>query len=150
MPEYHQGKYQPQNPQKYIGDVSNIIYRSNWELRAMQWMDENPDVECWGSEEISLIYRSPIDNQLHRYFPDLLCKFKTPTGTQIALIEIKPENQTKPPKQTKRKRRSTMIYEAQEYAVNQEKWAAAKQYCAQKGWKFIVLTEKNLPILTHK
>lgn len=150
MAEYQQGKYQPQNPQKYVGDVTNIVYRSSWELRAMQWMDENPDVECWGSEELAIPYRSPLDNQLHRYFVDFVVKFKTPTGVQVALLEIKPESQTKPPKKTKRKRRTTLIYEAQEYAVNQAKWESARQFCNQKGWKFLVLTEKNLPILTHK
>lgn len=150
MPEYHQGKYIPQNPHKYIGDTSNIVYRSSWELRVMQWMDENPDVERWGSEELNIPYRSPVDQQIHRYFPDFIVKFKATHGNQVALLEIKPESQTKPPKQTKRKRRATLIYEAQEYAVNQAKWEAARQYCAQRGWKFMVLTEKNLPVITHK
>lgn len=150
MPEYQQGKFSPQNPHKYIGDTSNIIYRSSWELRAMMWFDENPDIERWGSEELTIPYRSPLDRQLHRYFPDFVVKFHSPTGLQIALIEIKPESQTVPPKQTKRKRRSTLLYEAQEYAVNQAKWKAAREYCQGKGWKFLVLTEKNLPVMTHK
>lgn len=150
MPEYQQGKYQPQNPKKYVGDITNIIYRSSWELRVMQWMDENPDVECWGSEELTIPYRSPVDQRIHRYFVDFVVKFKTPTGTQVALLEVKPESQTQPPKQTKRKRRKTLIYEAQEYAVNLAKWSAAERFCADRRWKFMVLTEKNLPILTHK
>jgi hypothetical protein len=150
MPEYHQGKYQPQNPQKYIGDTTNIVYRSGWELRVMQWLDENPDVERWGSEELTIPYRSPIDHQIRRYIPDFVVKFRSPTGSQIALLEIKPESQTKPPKQTKRKRRTTLIYEAQEYAVNQAKWESARQFCENRGWKFMVLTEKNLPVITHK
>ena len=30
------------------------------------------------------------------------------------------------------------------YAVNEEKWKAAKKFCEHKNWKFIILTEDQL------
>ena len=43
MPTY-KGKFTPDNPSKYMGDVENIIYRSGWERRAMKYFDVNPGV----------------------------------------------------------------------------------------------------------
>ena len=35
----YKGKFKPDNPSKYMGDVENIIYRSGWERRAMKYFD---------------------------------------------------------------------------------------------------------------
>lgn len=151
MPEYYQGKFVPTNPQKYVGNTSNIVYRSSWELRVMLWLDSNPDVDRWGSEELIIPYRSPIDHQLHRYFPDFVVKFKEPSGSfQVALLEVKPKHQTVQPTATKRKSKKRLLNEIVTYETNQAKWRAAKAYCEDKGWKFIILTEKDIPGLHHK
>jgi hypothetical protein len=34
------------------------------------------------------------------------------------------------------------------YTVNQMKWRAASEYCLDRKWKFMVLTEKDLGIKT--
>jgi hypothetical protein len=68
----YKGKFQPRNPQKYLGDPSNIVYRSRWELKFMGWLDNHPGVLQWGSEELIIPYRSPIDGRVHRYFPDFI------------------------------------------------------------------------------
>ena len=47
--KYHQGRFHPQNPQKYKGDVNNIIYRSSWELKFMQWCYRNENIMEYGS-----------------------------------------------------------------------------------------------------
>jgi hypothetical protein len=60
------------------------------------------------------------------------------------VIEVKPEAQTKMPTQKKKTRR--MIQEMATYAVNQEKWRAADIFCQEHGWKFLILTEKDLGI----
>ena len=70
MAKFYQGRFKPDNPQKYKGDSSNIIYRSGWELRLMRYLDKHPHVTRWNSEEIIVPYRSPIDGKMHRYFPD--------------------------------------------------------------------------------
>lgn len=47
--------------------------------------------------------------------------------------------------QTKRQTKG-YIQEAYEYAKNQAKWAAAKEWCADRGYEFKVLTENELGI----
>jgi trans-aconitate methyltransferase len=66
----YSGKYRPISPQKYKGNPTEIYYRSLWELRFMKWCDENKKVLEWGSEEIVVPYRSPLDGKYHRYFVD--------------------------------------------------------------------------------
>lgn len=140
----YKGKYKPSYPAKYKGDPTNIIYRSLWERKFMKYCDLNENVLEWGSEEMFLPYRSPIDNRVHRYFPDFYIKVKESTG-QIKkyLIEIKPKKQTIPPPKPKRQTKS-YINEVYEYAKNQSKWEAAKEYCKDRMWEFKVLTEDDL------
>jgi hypothetical protein len=47
---------------------------------------------------------------------------------------------------TQRKKTQKFIKEAMTYAVNQAKWKYANEYCIDKGWKFKVITEKDLGI----
>ena len=72
----YQGIFRPKNPQKYVGDYKNIIYRSSWECRVMDFLDRNPDIISWASEELIIPYKSPADGKWHRYFPDFLVKVK--------------------------------------------------------------------------
>lgn len=139
------GRFQPKNPKKYNGDSTNIVYRSSWELRVMKYLDDNPNIIWWASEEISIKYVSPIDHKIHRYFPDFVVKMKKRDGSiKTVVMEIKPEKQTKLPKQTRKTRR--FIQETATYAVNQEKWRAADIFCQEHGWQFMLLTEKDLGI----
>ena len=95
---FHQGKFRPKNPKKYIGDPTNIIFRSSWELKFMSWADQKESIVKWRSEETIIPYRSPIDNKIHRYFVDFQIQVRDKSGSlQTYLIEIKPEKQTKPP-----------------------------------------------------
>ena len=99
----YKGKYKPSYPQKYKGDPTNIIYRSLWERKFMVYCDNNERILEWGSEEIALPYRSPVDNRVHRYFPDFYIKVKESTGEiKKYLIEIKPLKQLSPPPKPKR------------------------------------------------
>ena len=52
----YKGKFTPDNPSTYMGDVDNIIYRSGWERRAMKYFDVNPGVLKWASEEVAKPY----------------------------------------------------------------------------------------------
>tara|TARA_B100000131_G_scaffold145983_1_gene142025 strand:+ start:1113 stop:1553 length:441 start_codon:yes stop_codon:yes gene_type:complete len=142
----YKGKYRPTRPYKYKGDPTNIIYRSLWERKFMQYCDSTTNVLEWGSEEIALPYRSPIDNKVHRYFPDFYIKVKENTG-QIKryIIEIKPKKQTIAPKVQKKKTKG-YVYEVYEYARNQAKWKAAEEFCKDRRWEFKVLTENELGI----
>ena len=142
----YKGKYKPSYPQKYKGDPTNIIYRSLWERKFMVYCDTNQNVLEWGSEEIVLPYRSPVDNKIHRYFPDFYIKVQEATGRiKKYLIEIKPLRQCSPPPKPKRQTKK-YLGEAYEYAKNQAKWAAAREYCKDRMWEFRVLTENELGI----
>ena len=142
----YRGKYYPSFPRKYKGDPTNIIYRSLWERKFMVYCDKNQNILEWASEEIAIPYRSPIDNRVHRYFPDFYMKVKETNGRiKNYVIEVKPAKQTKPPKKPKRQTKG-YIREAYEYARNQAKWKMAKEFCADRQWEFKVVTEKELGI----
>jgi hypothetical protein len=140
----YQGIFRPKNPQKYIGDSNNIVYRSSWECRVMNWFDQNDDIISWASEELIVPYKSPIDNRFHRYFPDFIVKVKTRDGTMKTLmIEVKPKKQTVPPEPRKRVTKQ-YVTEVTTYGVNQAKWKAAQEYCLDRGWEFKIMTEEHL------
>ena len=142
----YKGKYYPSFPRKYKGDPTNIIYRSLWERKFMVYCDKNQNILEWASEEIAIPYRSPIDNRVHRYFPDFYMKVKETNGRiKNYVIEVKPAKQTIPPKKPKRQTKG-YIREAYEYAKNQAKWKMAKEFCADRQWEFKVVTEKELVI----
>jgi hypothetical protein len=139
------GIFKPQNPNKYKGDPTKIIYRSRWELILMGQFDANPDVLEWSSEEIVIPYRSPIDGKIHRYFPDFWIKKRNASDRKIVevLIEVKPKAQTVPPKpQSKVTKR--YLTEVQTWGINSAKWAAAEEVCRRKGWSFVKITEDDL------
>lgn len=142
----YQGKFKPKNPSKYKGDPTNIIYRSSWEAKFMKYLDEHPDVLLWASEELVVPYRSPVDGKLHRYFPDFLVRKRNAQGiTETLMVEIKPASQTIEPIKKKTINKQ-YINEVMTWGVNQAKWKAAKEYCDDRKWRFLVLTEKELNI----
>lgn len=142
--KYNQGKWTPKHPEKYEGNVTNIFYRSSWELKFMNWVDSNYSILMWSSEETVVPYRSPIDSKPHRYFLDFKIKVKNSNGEiKTYLVEIKPDAQCRPPKVTT-KQTKRYLTECAAFMVNQAKWEAANRWATDRGWEFIVLTEKHL------
>lgn len=142
----YKGFFKPRNPHKYKGNPANIIYRSGWELKLMQYLDAHPDVIEWQSEEMCIPYRSPVDGRVHRYFPDFKVKKRNKDGsTETALIEVKPYKQTRPPQKVEKITRR-YVTEVMQWGVNEQKWKAAKEYCLDRGWKFYIFTENELNI----
>ena len=142
----YKGKYKVRCPYKYKGDPTKVIYRSLWELKFMTYCDTNINILEWGSEEVYMWYRSPVDNRPHRYFPDFYIKVREKDGTiKKYIIEVKPQRQTKPPARPKRQTKG-YLREAFEYAKNQAKWKAANEWCLDRGFEFKILTEKELGI----
>ena len=138
---YKQGKYIPRLPKKYKGDYRNIVYRSSWEYKFMQWCDTTPSVLEWGSEEIAIPYISPVDGKRHKYYPDFYLK----VGNKKYMVEVKPNKQTKEPK-TQRKITKRYVTEVVTYSVNKAKWKAAEEFCKDYGWEFMLITEKELKV----
>nr|DAJ74141.1 MAG TPA: head completion protein [Caudoviricetes sp.] len=145
-----QGKYTPIHPEKYLGDVDNIVYRSGWERRLMVKLDISPQVIQWGSEELIIPYFDSMQRKTRRYFVDFVVLFKTSDGTKKKLaIEVKPYSQTIPPKlnsSAKKKANAQRRYlrESTTYQNNMDKWRAAEDWCNKNGFYFLVLHEKNV------
>jgi len=142
----YKGKYTIKDKRKYMGDASKVVYRSLWERQAFRWCESNPRVKKWNSEEVVVPYKCKTDNKLHRYYVDLLIELD---NKDVILVEIKPKNQTMPPKKGSRKTKR-YINEVTTYIKNTSKWEAAQQYADHKGWKFQVWTEDTLTNLGIK
>ena len=137
----YKGRYRPKHTKKYIGNSTKIIYRSLLEKRFMLYCDKTDAILEWGSEEIVVPYKSPIDNRMHRYFVDFIVKLKNKKGiTETLLIEVKPKKQCSPPK----KKSKRFLSEMKTYGINTAKWKAATEYAENKGWKFIIITDETL------
>ena len=50
------------------------------------------------------------------------------------------------PKATPRKQKRTLLKEQYMYALNNAKWKAARAWAKTNGYKFIIVTEKDLKI----
>lgn len=145
MPKYHQGIYKIKNRHKYKGNPDNIVFRSSWELKVLKYLDEHPSVIWFASEELHIPYTNPVDKKTHRYFPDFILKIRKKDGKEEThMWEIKPFRQTQAPTQKRKTKR--FLEESITYAINQEKWRAAELFCLEHGWKFSVLSEKDIGI----
>ena len=121
---HFKGKYIPKNPDKYDGNIKQIIYRSSWERLFMVYCDRNERVLSWSSEEIKIPYR--FEEKIRTYYPDFWVDMIDKDGNRVQkLIEIKPHHQKK-------------------MKVNIAKWTAAIIYGKTNEMEFLVLTEKEL------
>jgi hypothetical protein len=143
----YKGKFKPKNPSKYKGDPTTIIYRSRWELKLMNYLDNNPEIVSWSSEELTIPYVSPLDNRIHRYYPDFVVKKKIDgtDKTETMVIEVKPYKETMEPKKQDKMSKS-YLYEVKTWGINSSKWKSAKEFCEDRKWKFVILTEHELGI----
>jgi hypothetical protein len=145
---WKQGLYTPRYPEKYLGNVNEIFYRSSWELNAFKMLDGNPNVIGWASEEIAIPYAKPMVKGNHLYYinsiyyPDLYVEYNDAEGNFVReLIEIKPHKQTKP---SRARNYSKKLNENYTFQVNKHKWEAAVAWCEKRNIKFSVATEKSI------
>lgn len=109
----------------------------------MEYCDKRPHVLRWASEEVIIPYFFRGDGKWHRYFVDMWLQVRNRAGNiETWLVEIKPHAQTQIPKPHGTRKRQ--LREALTYAKNQAKWEAATNFCNAKGWRFVILTEKDL------
>ena len=143
----YQGKYRPEHPKKYKGNPANIVYRSLWERKFMRYCDLNESVYQCQSEEFFIPYKSPIDNKYHRYFPDFFVKYKDRTGKiRTMVIEVKPKKQCQEPPRNPKRRTKAWAESVKTWVINQAKWSAAEEYCADRNYEFKIMTEDDLGI----
>lgn len=138
-------KFFPKNKDKYIGNIKEITARSSWEFQFMHILDRDKRVIKWSSEELGILYRSPLDDKIHRYYPDFVVMLEDKDkNIKTYVIEIKPFKETQEPVINKHKKKKTILYEATTYKKNIAKWEAAKKYCKDKNYTFLIITEKNM------
>ena len=141
----YRGTYKPINTAKYKGDPTKITYRSGLERTVMRYFDLHSDVLFWNSEEVIVPYRSPIDNRIHRYFVDFWVQKRDAEGNiGCLLIEVKPLAQCREPTKPKTRTTRRFLTEVQTWGVNKAKWAAAKAHADARGWRFVIMTEKEI------
>jgi len=148
---YQQGTYRCINPDKYLGDLERIYYRSSWEKKLYYYLDTNNRVLKWSAEGLTIPYEIYENDcwSTHRYFPDAYCEFKKSDGdTRKVVLEIKPWSQYRnlePPKEPKIKTEKSIknyIYSLLTFQKNIIKWQAAKKFCEKRGIEFYIITEK--------
>jgi hypothetical protein len=143
-----QGYFKPAFPEKYVGDPTQIIFRSSWEFKFLKWCDHSPTVTKYSSEPVGIPYYSPLDKRGHTYYIDFYVVTKDNDGREQSwLIEVKPDKYTKPPTAPARmtdKQTASYVYAAKQYIVNQAKFEAAKEFASVRGLKFGIITENFL------
>jgi hypothetical protein len=148
---WYQGVFQPTNAEKYKGKKLPF-YRSNLELKFMKYLDLSPKCLEWLSEEPKIPYLNPLtktsqnpSGKMWNYHPDFVVKITNGVKTWVQMIEIKPYKQTKPPKPYGQGRSKRLVEsETKAWLMNQAKWEAAKKYCENMNWEFVILTEKDI------
>lgn len=137
MSKYAQGKYQIQNPAKYVGNKTPT-YRSGWEWTFMQFCDNNPSVIQWASEAVRINYRNPLTGKNTIYVPDFLITYQDANGRQHAeIVEIKPKKETT-------LEGAKNIRDQASAILNMAKWSAARAWCQAHGLNFRVVTENDI------
>ena len=136
--KFSQGVYQVKNPEKYVG--TKLPYcRSSWETTFCMFCDNNPSIENWASEPVKIPYMDPLTGKHTVYVPDFLINYVDKNMKKHAeMIEIKPANQMILEKVGKNP------YNQAQYVKNMAKWAAAAQFCKQRGIRFRVINEMDI------
>jgi len=143
MKKYKQGYYKPKNKEKWVVtntfDGMGLKYRSSWELKFFKYIDNNKNIIKCNSEGLKIPYYNPVKKRISNYYVDFT--IQTSKG-DIFLIEIKPYKETKKPRKSKNLKSYKKRLET--YLINQAKWEYAKKFAEAKGYKFVILTEKEL------
>ena len=144
------GFFFPVHPEKYIGDASNIMFRSSWEQQFMILLDQLKTVISWGSEIITIPYTNPFDGKVHQYIPDFYAEIQLPSKLSKLVIEVKPSiftnseyivNKIKTSKRIDEKFIDTLEKNMMMYKINESKFNAAEKFCELNDLQFFKATE---------
>lgn len=141
------GYYKIKNPEKYLGNVNDIVYRSSWELKFMLYCDMNDKITKWVSESIKITY---IDykGKTRYYVPDFYLEIKKGDYIKKLLIEVKPKYQTVEPKIPKgtisEKKLKKLKFDLANWQKNKYKWIHAIEWCKKRDIEFKIVTEEQL------
>lgn len=146
---YKSSIYVPLYPEKYIGDVHNIISRSSWEFRFCRYCDQNEKIVKWSSEAVQVPYYNPLDKKDHIYNVDFYAKIQNVDDSFTEwIIEVKPESQHQKPAQlvgnVTEQKLISYNRKMQIWITNQAKFKAAKEWADKRGWRFGIIDENFL------
>ena len=101
----------------------NCKYRSSWELKYLEYLDNDPNVKTFGYETVKIPYISNVrTGKIRHYFPDVLVEFVDGKRT---LVEIKPSRRVLQDKV-------------------QKKLRAAAGWCTDNDVTLLIITEFDL------
>lgn len=103
----------------------------------MMYLDKSPNIVKWSYEPTCIKYYDKVQGKVRRYFIDFSATIKVGNIYKRFWLEVKPYEETVPPKNKSSKNQQT-------YITNQCKWESAKQIAESKGCTFQVVTEKQL------
>ena len=129
--KFHKGVYSVVNRQKYMGKKLPI-FRSSWEFAYCRHCDYSHKVAKWATECVIIPYYDPVAQKTRKYFIDFMI---VDHDKRVTLIEIKPHRQTRPPVNSKKKSKKTLLTESATFETNKAKWKAAEEFCAKR--KFV-------------
>lgn len=162
---FNQGTFIPKHPEKcgnFTGKTQNdkITFRSSWEQIMCNFCDREENVTYWASEPFTIPYFSQLDNKQHRYVIDFEMHTVCRDGSTVKwIVEVKPDAQAehldehgnliypKPPKHQTQKTLARWQERCNVVKRNSEKWQAARLWCTQHGYRFKVVTEKDIGIM---
>ncbi|HOF06795.1 MAG TPA: hypothetical protein PKY44_02050 [Bacteroidales bacterium] len=145
--KFHQGFYNVNNINKYIGDYKKVIYRSSLEKIFCTYCDTSNNVLKWSSELYSVKYMNPITSSYNNYYIDFFVRMKKKDSYKDYLVEIKPSQQLKPPRMPKNKTKKNIENykkEYETYLINSAKFESADNFAKNNNFEFVVLTEKTI------
>jgi hypothetical protein len=144
------GYYKIKNPDKYMGNPIDIVYRSSWEYKFMVYCDLNDKILKWSSESIKIPYTDHTGKSRY-YIPDFYIETKHEKVDGLInkfLIEVKPAKETKQPIMPKgtisEKKLKKLEYELKTWMKNKYKWVHAMEWCNARDIKFLIVTENHL------
>jgi hypothetical protein len=120
--KYMSGNYYP-HKRRWVAltePPGKVFCRSSWEEKVLVFLDSDKSVLAFKYEPFAIVYH--YEGIKKHYIPDILIVMRD--GLK-RLVEIKP---------------SRFV----EYPVNQAKFAAARQYCQERGYLFEIWTEREI------
>jgi len=84
---------------------------------------------------------NPFKKRIATYYPDFYCQVKADGALLHLVIELKADNMINLPKSGDISKMSS--YAKKNFIINHAKKQAAEKICAEKGMKYLVITEKS-------
>ncbi len=137
------GFYHPINPSKWNTD--KIPYLSNWERQVFYKLDINPIITKIAANSMIIPYICATDKREHRYYMDVFYEQVHNDKKEYFMIEVKPDEQLLPPNPPKKQTASAIRsykYKILQFQKNMSKWISAERLAVNRGWTFIIMTEK--------